>query len=472
MTTPTLCAAIVGSGPSGFYAAEALLKSGHFACVDMLERLPVPFGLVRSGVAPDHPKLKQPVLLYDRIAHTPGFSFFGNVTVGRDVSVDELAQIYNAVIFACGAESDRKLGIPGESLSGSHTATEFVGWYNGHPDYRNHAFDLSHEIAVVIGQGNVAADVCRILAKSIDELKCTDIAEHALEALAHSRIREIHVIGRRGPAQAKFTPEELKELGEIAGVDPVIDAGNLTLNAASEQECANKMNRAGPRNMEILRDFSTRNPRGSKRCRLRFFLSPVEIRGGARVESIVLERNRLEGTAFQQIAVGTGETISLQCGLIFRSIGYLGTPLPGIPFDSKRGVFANQGGRITNVGVPMPGLYVTGWIKRGPSGIIGTNRADSVATVNALLNDLPLLSSERKLGGAGLRALFSNRGLRLVSYGDWLRIDGAEIERGRPKGKPREKFTACEEMLGVITQEGTVSSAACTQPGGRGRILA
>lgn len=448
-----LRAAIVGSGPSGFYAAEALLRSGRGVQVDMLERLPAPFGLVRHGVAPDHPKLKEPILVYDRIARSGSFAFFGNVTVGRNVSVAELQATHHVVVFACGAETDRRLGIPGEALPGSHTATEFVGWYNGHPGYCDRQFDFSHEVAVIIGQGNVAADVCRMLAKSADELKHTDIAQHALEALAQSRVREIYVIGRRGPAQAKFTPQELKELGELAGCDPVVDPDELALNAQSEQERADKMNRAGARNIEILREFSTRRQRGGKRCYFRFLLSPIAISGGARVERVRLERNRLEGEAFKQAASGTGEQTELECGLLFRSIGYRGVPIPGVPFDDKRGVFASRDGRVLDADRPVPGLYVTGWIKRGPSGIIGTNRADSVATVAALLEDLPRLAAEPKPGTTGLRALLSGRSVRVVEYGDWLAIDKVEIERGRPKGKPREKFTACEEMLAVIASQ-------------------
>lgn len=467
-----LRAAIVGSGPSGFYAAEALLRSGRAVHVDMLERLPAPFGLVRYGVAPDHPKLKEPILVYDRIARSGSFAFFGNVTVGRDASVAELQATHHVVVFACGAETDRRLGIPGEALPGSHTATEFVGWYNGHPDYRDRQFDFSHEVAVIIGQGNVAADVCRVLAKSVDELRHTDIAQHALEALARSRVREIHVIGRRGPTQAKFTPQELKELGELANCDPVVDSDELVLNAPSEAERADKMNRAGARNIEILRGFSTRPQRGGKRCHFRFLLSPVEIRGGARVERVLLERNRLEGEAFKQVAVGIGEKIELECGLLFRSIGYRGVPIPGVSYDNKRGVIPNRDGRVLIDGEPAPGLYVTGWIKRGPSGIIGTNRADSVATVAALLEDLPQLTARNKAGSAGLHTLLANRGVRVIDYSGWLNIDRAEIERGQAKGKPREKFTACEEMLAVITQETAASSAGCTQPGGRGRILA
>lgn len=439
--------AVVGSGPSGFYAAEALLRSGLAVGVDMLERLAAPFGLVRHGVAPDHPKLKEAILVYDRIARMPGFAFFGNVTVGRDIGVDDLRRTHHAIVFACGAEADRRLGIPGEDLPGSHTATEFVGWYNGHPDYRDRVFDLSGEVAVVIGQGNVAADVCRILAKSVDELRHTDIAEHALACLAESRIREIHLVGRRGPAQAKFTPKELRELGELADCVPVVDSADLALNPESEAELADKRNDGSLKNVEILRGFALRTP-GSERRRLyfHFLKSPVALLGGGRLEGVELVRNRLEGEPFRQAARPIGQTEVLKCGILFRSIGYGGVPIPGIPFDEQKGIFPNRDGRLVGGdGAPLPGLYATGWIKRGPSGIIGTNRADSVATVQALLDDLPILDPAEKPGADGLR-LESRR----VDYAGWLRIDAAEVRCGEPKGKPREKFTRIDEMLACL----------------------
>ncbi len=448
--------AIVGSGPSGFYAAEALFRSGRAVRVDMFERLPAPFGLVRYGVAPDHPKLKEPIRVYDTIARTPGFRLLANVTVGRDVSVAELRAAYHAVIFCSGAESDRRLGVPGEDLPGSHTATEFVGWYNAHPDYRERRFDLAQEIAVIIGQGNVAIDVCRILAKTVDELRHTDIAEHALEALAESRIREIHLIGRRGPAQAKFTNKEFRELGELADCDPVVDPADLVLNPESERELTERAGSVAKKNLEILQGFATRPQRSvRRRVFIRFLLSPVELRGRSRLESVVLERNRLEGPPFEQRAVGTGERIEQPCGLLFRSIGYKGVAIPGVPFDPRQGVFPTAEGRIVDPsGAVVPGLYASGWIKRGPTGIIGTNRADSVATVNSLLADLPLLDHGPKPGAEGLEAL---RRVRVVGYDDWLVIDRAEVARGTPKGKPREKFTRTAEMLSLL--DGPSSSA-------------
>ncbi len=444
--------AVIGSGPSGFYAAEALIKSGRSVRVDMLERLPSPFGLVRSGVAPDHPKLKQAILVYDKIARTPEFTYIGNVTVGKDISVAELCEHYHALLFTCGAESDRRLGVPGEDLKGSYTATEFVGWYNGHPDYRDRAFDLSHEVAVIIGQGNVAADVARILAKGVDELQHTDIAQHALDHLAQSRIREIHVIGRRGPAQAKFTNRELREFGELEDCDASIDARELVLNPESQQELDDKNNVVGAKNLEIFKSFAAAPSGKRRRCVFRFLQSPVRLLGQGRLARLVLERNRLQGAAFQQSARGSGETSEQACGILFRSIGYKGVAMPGVPFDEKNGVIPNLAGRVTDTqGTPVPGLYCAGWIKRGPTGIIGTNRADSVATVESLLADLPRLDRPDRHGAATILPLLAGRGVQVVDFTGWLKIDAAEVDRGKPKGKPREKFTRVAEMLALAT---------------------
>jgi len=307
-------------------------------------------------------------------------------------------------------------------------------------------------VAVIIGQGNVAADVCRILAKTVDELKNTDIAEHALEALSQSKIRDIHMIGRRGPAQAKFTHAELKEFGELADCDPVIDPAILDLNAASKAELEDKTNRSAIKNIETLTAFSQR-PAGSKSRNLhfRFLEGPTELKGGSRLEAVTLMKNRLEGEAFNQWAEETGETIDLPCGLLFRSIGYRGIPIADVPFDDKKGVFPNQEGRITNDGSVLPGVYCAGWIKRGPSGIIGTNRPDSVETVGSLLADLSTLEASEKTGGAGLRSLLEGKGVRVVSYEDWQKIDAAEVANGEAKGKPREKFTRIEDMLAVLS---------------------
>jgi ferredoxin--NADP+ reductase len=438
-------AAVVGAGPSGFYTTEALLKTG--VAVDLFERLPNPFGLVRSGVAPDHPKLKNAIKVYEQIAAQPGFRFFGNVSVGRDVTLEELRADYDAVVLCYGAESDRRLGIPGESLRGVHTATEFVGWYNGHPDYRDRQFDLSHETAVIIGQGNVAADVARILAKTVEELRSTDIAAHALDALAGNRIREIQVIGRRGPAQAKFTSKELKEFGELVDADACVDPRELELDAASSAEAAGKSNPGVARNLEIFARFAQPAPaKKSRRCVFRFLLSPIELRGRDRLESVVLERNRLEGEPFETSARGTGERVEQRCGLLLQSIGYKGTALPGVPFDARRGIVPNDAGRVLDgTGRRVPGLYCAGWIKRGATGIIGTNRADAAETVEHVLAEL---ATQPPRGAATrVEALLTARAVESVDFGRWSAIDRAEIARGVPLGKPREKFTRVSDML-------------------------
>jgi NADPH-dependent glutamate synthase beta subunit-like oxidoreductase len=437
--------AIVGSGPSGFYAAEALLQSEHTTEVDVLERLPVPYGLVRYGVAPDHPRLKDVADTYAAIARHPRFSFLGNASFGKDFALKELANCYHAVIFATGAAADRKLGIPGEDIPGCHAATSFVGWYNGHPDYRDYEFDLSNESAIIIGQGNVAIDVCRILAKSVDELRKTDIAAHALEVLAESRIREVHLIGRRGPVQARFTTKELRELGQLSECDPLVDPEHLLLGDTCQSELADVREPARPRNFEIFRSFATRRQEKPKCCRIHFLLSPREARGRPGLEELILEQTRLVGPAGRQEAVGTGQMVSMKAGLMIRSVGYSGLPLDGIPFDEKLGTVPNQDGRArSSSGLPV---YVTGWIKRGPTGIIGTNRADSMATVATLLADLPQFEPQHKPGRHALVSLLARRSVQSVSFSDWELIDHAERQRGLPLGKPREKFTRISEML-------------------------
>lgn len=438
--------AVVGSGPSGFYAAEALIRSKTPVRVHVFDRLPTPFGLVRGGVAPDHPKIKTVIRAYEKTAAHPWFAFFGNVKLGEDVSVDELRRHYDAVVLATGCETDRRLDIPGEDLAGSHTATEFVGWYNGHPDYRDRAFDLSGEVAVVIGQGNVAMDVSRILAKTPEELRHTDIASHALEVLAESRIREIHVIGRRGPAQAKFTPPEIREIGELTDCEPVVSPADLALEPADAAEV--EASRDAQQNMEILRGFAERTPSPNKRRRfhLWFHHGPRQLVGDGRVERVVLEKNRLEGEAGARKARGTGETVELACDVFFRSVGYRGVAIPGVPFDERSGLVPNEQGRVTGA----TGLYVAGWIKRGPSGVIGTNRADAKDTVQRLLADVEALPPAPEPDHAPLLATLEARGKRVVTFDDWNAIDAAERAAGEAAGKPREKLTRIAEMLAVL----------------------
>jgi ferredoxin/flavodoxin---NADP+ reductase len=445
-----LRAAVVGSGPSGFYAAEALLRRPHTS-VDMFDRLPTPFGLVRSGVAPDHPKLKQVCLVYDRIARSPGFTFLGNVAIGKDLSIAQLRTAYHVVVIACGASTDRRLGIPGENLPGSHTATEFVGWYNGHPDYQDRKFDFSQSTAVVVGQGNVAADVARILATPVDCLRSTDICEAALDALAESRIRHIHIIGRRGPAQAKFSSVELKELGLIRDCVALCDASELELNPASRDELAHPNSDDNRKNVEAFHSFA-RNIEGPapRRLYFHFLETPMRINGDSRVVSITLAKNTLAGAKFEQVAVASPASVELPCGLVFRSVGYKGVTLPGVAFDEASGTIPNVKGRCQDGKQPVPGLYVTGWIKRGATGLIGNNRADSVETVGSIIEDLPLLDPAPKPGASDLGSALSRNGTRVVNYADWQTIDRSERNRGQPKGKPREKFTRIEEMIAAM----------------------
>jgi ferredoxin--NADP+ reductase len=440
--------AVVGSGPAGFYAAEALFGVDARVLVDLYDRLPAPFGLVRYGVAPDHAKIKNVIKVYERTAQNPNFAFLGNVAVGDDISVDELRMFYDAIIFACGAETDRRLGIPGEDLPGSYTATEFVAWYNGHPDYQGRTFDLSHEVAVVIGQGNVAIDVARILSKTVDELKTTDITARALELLAESRVREIYMIGRRGPVQAAFTPQEIKEFGNLADCDPVVDAADLEVCGSSQVELKDTKNSQARKNYAALEDFAGR-PEGAKSRRfiVRFFQSPIEIRGEGKVEEIVLEKNALIGEPFAQKAAGTGEKFTLPCGAFFRSVGYRGVAIPGVPFEDRKGIFPNRSGRILADGQPVRGMYAAGWIKRGPSGIIGTNKPDSIETAKNVIADLPSLEPCERPDRAAVFDFLVSKGVRVVNYDDWRRIDAAEIERGKRVGKPREKFVDVQEMI-------------------------
>jgi len=444
--------AIIGSGPAGFYATEALFKANIKVKVDMIERLPAPFGLVRYGVAPDHPKIKNVIKVYEKTAENQNFSFLGNVNVGKDVSVEILRKHYDALIFCHGAETDRRLGIPGEDLVGSHTATEFVAWYNGRPEYKDRVFDLSQEVAVVVGQGNVAMDVSRILCKTVDELKNTDICKHALEVLAESKIREVHMIGRRGPAQAAFTPPEIREFSELVDCIPVFDNPNdMNLNEASRKELEDPQNASKKKNYEILQSFLNLQSGNKKRKFVIHFLkSPVEIIGSRSVEKVVFEHNELIGEPGKQKSKGIGKRTTLPCGLIFRSVGYRGIPIPGLPFHDQSGIIPNEQGRIVDSEHIYHDLYCAGWIKRGPSGVIGTNKPDSEGTVAKLLEDLPNLNPCSIPSTDKLITWLKDKGVRVVSFSDWKKIDAAEMERGKPIGKPREKFVKVEEMLAVL----------------------
>lgn len=455
--------AVVGAGPAGFYTAGELFKQDFDCAIDMYNRLPTPYGLVREGVAPDHQTIKAVTRVFDRIGADENFRFFGNVTVGRDISVEELRRSYHAIVYAVGAQSDRRLGVPGEDLEGSDPATIFVGWYNGHPECADLTFELSHERAVVIGNGNVAVDVARILARDRDELATTDIADHALRALREGGVREVLMLGRRGPAQAKFTSAELKEFGELKNVDVRVDPAQLELD--EESRALVEAERRVRRNVEILEEFAAREPRDC-RCtiELRFFASVVEILGSdGKVEAVRVEENRLEPDDHGRMrAVGTGETEIVECGLVLRSIGYRGEPLPGVPFDDRRGVIPNVAGRVTETpgGPPRAREYAVGWIKRGPTGIIGTNKRDAVETVQSMAEDVATLrGAEIDPDPDRPRRLLEERDVRVVTLEDWRRIDAAEVARGEPEGRPRNKFVRVEEMLRVCEEAGATPDA-------------
>ena len=452
----SLRVAIVGSGPAGFYAAEALQKAAPGIAIDLIDRLPTPFGLVRGGVAPDHPKIKSVTRVFDRIATQPGFRYLGHVRVGQDVSVEELRARYHVILLCYGADADRSLGIPGEALAGSHAATEFVAWYNGHPDYAARVFDLTVREAAVVGIGNVAMDVARILAKPTSVLAGTDLAGHALEALAASSVQTVHVIARRGPVQAACTTPELRELGELDGVEVIVDPRDLVLDAASEAELAAMEDRNPAKNLEVLREWAARPRTGAPRqVVLHFNASPVALHGTDRVAGMTIVRNRLEPDGRGGVkAVPTDETRELPVGLVFRSVGYKGRALPGVPFDERRGVVANVDGRVVEhpgSATPVPGLYAAGWIKRGPQGIIGTNKLCATDTVTQVLADvaagaIPMLDD----GVSSLDALLAERGVTVTSWADWQTLDKAEQARGAEQGRPRVKLTNVPEMLAII----------------------
>jgi ferredoxin/flavodoxin---NADP+ reductase len=426
----SLRVAVVGSGPAGFYAAGALLAADPPAEVDMIERLPTPWGLVRLGVAPDHPKIKSVSRAFERIALQPGFRFLGNVEVGRDVQHDELLELYDAVLYAVGAQTDRRMGIPGEDLPGSWPATEFVAWYNGHPDFQALQFDLSGKRAVVIGNGNVAVDVARMLALTPGELAPTDTTDAAIEAISNAGLEEIVMVGRRGPAQAAFTTPELIELGELEGADVIVDAADL--------EGAEPKDTNAERNLEVLREYAARTPAGKpRRIVLRFFRSPVAILGDARVEAVELVRNTLDEN---ERAVATDERETLECGVVFRSVGYRGVALPGVPFDEGRGTIPNEGGRVGDR------VYVAGWIKRGPSGVIGTNKKDAAETVALLIDDLRDAPRLGKTAGDADAFLLQN-GANPVIYSGWAAIDERERSAGEPLGRPRVKLCSWDDLL-------------------------
>lgn len=461
--------AIIGSGPSAFYAADHLQKQVANVEIDMFERLPTPHGLVRGGVAPDHPRIKNVTRVYDKIAEQPNFRFFGHVEFGRDLTLADMRQHYHAVIYAVGAQTDRQLGVPGEDLIGSHAATEFVGWYNAHPDFRDDVFDLTQTAVAVIGNGNVAMDVARILASCADELRVTDIADYALDALENSRVTDIYVLGRRGPAQAAYTNAEIKELGALREADVIVLPEEAALDPLSSAALAANPDRVTEANVAIVNSYAQQPVTGKpRRIHMRFLVSPTELIGdeAGRVKAIRVVKNVLVPNEDGSLrAQATDQIEEIPVGLVFRSIGYKGVPLPDVPFDSKRAVIPNVSGRVIDPasgGAPRTGEYVTGWIKRGPSGVIGTNKPDSVETVNTLIEHAQAgdLWQPAHPARDAIERLLNERGIEWVSYDDWLLLDLAEQERGVAQSRPRVKFSRIDDMLSEIRARKRV-----TEPG-------
>ncbi|XP_072260043.1 NADPH:adrenodoxin oxidoreductase, mitochondrial isoform X2 [Pyxicephalus adspersus] len=453
---PQIC--IVGSGPAGFYTAQHLLRHHTQAVVDIYEKLPVPFGLVRFGVAPDHPEVKNVINTFTQTAHSERCTFLGNVTVGRDVTIEELQTAYHAVVLSYGAEDKRLLGIPGENLPGVYSARDFVGWYNGLPDNRHLSPDFSAETAVILGQGNVALDIARILLSPIDLLKKTDITQTALDALSNSRIRKVWLVGRRGPLQVAFTIKELREMIILPGTRPA----NNPSDYQNLGDFIKDLPRPRKRLTELLVKAALEKPGEKEALRrsqsdrewgLRFLRSPVAVlpsEDGKKAAGIRLSVTRLEGNGENAVAVPTGETEDIPCGLILSSIGYKSVPISSsVPFLHKNGIIPNSMGRVQDA----PGLYCSGWVKRGPTGVIATTMTDSFDTAQSLLEDIKsgaLNYSENRLGASAIRELLLLRGIQPVSFSDWEKIDAVEAARGAEVGKPREKILDPEEMLQLV----------------------
>ncbi|MBI3242793.1 MAG: FAD-dependent oxidoreductase [Chloroflexi bacterium] len=458
-STQPLRVAILGSGPAAFYAADHLLKqNGLVVEVDMFDRLPTPFGLVRGGVAPDHQKIKSVTKVYDKIAADPHFRFYGNVAFGQHLKLADLKAHYHQILYATGAQTDRRMGVPGEDLKGSHPATEFVAWYNGHPDYRDYQFDLSQERVAVVGVGNVAIDVARILCRTPEELADTDIADYALEALRNSKVKEVYLLGRRGPAQAAFTNPEVKEVGEMEDADCLTLADEVALDELSKADLDKGMDQALNKKVDMLQSYAKRKSTGkSRKLIIRFLVSPTELVGdeNGRAANMKLVRNVLYRTDAGTLSPkATDQTEELPVGLVFRSVGYRGVPLPEVPFHDKWGVILNEKGRVIDSDTKQarPGEYTAGWIKRGPSGVIGTNKPDSVETVVGMMEDLSNGAFNQPVQPevAAAEALVRQRQPHYFTYADWLKLDELEQANGKAIGRPRLKFTCVEEMLKAL----------------------
>ena len=448
--------AIVGAGPSGFYIAEHLLNQEDLVVeIDMLERLPTPYGLVRGGVAPDHQKIKAVSATYDKIAANPRFRYYGYVEYGNHLGLGDLRGLYHQIVFTTGAPTDNRMDIPGEDLLGSYPATDFVAWYNGHPDYRDLNFDFSGERVAIVGVGNVAVDVARILCRTSEELAKTDIADYALQALRESKIKEVTMLGRRGPAQAAFTNPELRELGQLPGADLIIRPEEAMLDDLSQSAMDGGSDRSSGRKVTMLQEFAARQPDGkARRLTIRFLVSPTALLGDEerRLTGMRLVKNELYATDSGTLRPRPTEQVEdLPVDMVFRSVGYRGLPVQDVPFDERRGVIANAQGRVLQAGgdEPLTGIYASGWIKRGPTGVIGTNKSDALETVKCMVADAAGGKVLEPTGTAVEAAanLVRERQPEFFSYDDWLNLNSVEVSKGKDIGAPRVKFTRIKEML-------------------------
>ncbi|MGC8739391.1 MAG: NADP oxidoreductase [Candidatus Hydrogenedens sp.] len=442
---------IIGSGPSGFFSAEHILRLHPDCEIDMYERYPDPFGLVRKGVAPDNPNIRNVSKAFDIIAENKRFAYFGNVDVGIDITLAELQNYYDAIIIACGMETSQRLEIPGEDLAGSYTASSIVGWYNCHPVYHSLDIKLEGKRAVIIGMGNVALDVARILCRPVSELSKTDISNHAIKVLGESKLKEVYIVGRRGPTQAKFKENELLSLEEVGDTDIIIEPSELEINESSREEMTNHP--SIQRMFEYFKKFSMNKVQKNRQIYFTFLRSPIRIVGDGKVEQIMFEKNVLEGLPYKQRAVGTGIIEKMDCDYVISSIGYRGNRFPGLPYDETKGVIPNRNGRVVKNDEIVPGIYVTGWIKRGPVGLIGHNKPDSLETVKNLLDDLSQLKENKQGSREDVIKLLKSKNIQFINYDDWKRIDSSEIERGKIIRKIRERFCMPKDMLRIVSED-------------------
>ena len=445
--------AVVGAGPAGFYAAELLLRNDIECEVDLFEALPCPYGLVRHGVAPDHPKMRTVIKRFDKTGEEENFNYFGNTRLGTDISVDTLREYYDALLISTGSQEPRRLGIPGEELQGSYSAEQFINWYNAHPAIELNDFDLSCDTAVVVGNGNVALDIARILAHTPEELAKTDMATPIVEKLAASKVKTVYIVGRRGPVQASFTAPEMREFDDLENTAFDINPDAMALDPEDLEELEFKDHSHARKFMPIFEGYADRPSDADQHIKFLFLRSPVSIEddgeGSGKVEKITLQTNRLSGPAGSRKPSSIDETETIPCGLVFSCIGYRGRPIEGIPFDEQWGLIPNVEGRVTVDGKVQTGLYTSGWIKRGPSGVIGTNKVDSKETITKIVEDVDKLNAAPNRSSDALRAQLVSEGKRPIDFAEWKKIDAAEVARAKGD-KPREKFLTTEEMLAVL----------------------